>query len=58
MVSTEHNNVTSACRFPEAANAVPGLLLIEGDQFTSPYGHAGILHSRPGHWFDFRFDGG
>jgi len=58
MVSTEHNNITSAYHFPEAAQAAPGLLIIEGDEFTSPYGHAGILGSKPGHWFDFRFDGG
>jgi len=58
MVSTEHNNTASAYRFPEAARSAPGLLLIEGDEFTSPFGHAGILGSRPGRWFDFRFDGG
>lgn len=58
LVSTEHNSTTSHYRFAETGKAVPKLLLIEGDEFTSPSGHAGILGSKPGHWFDFRFDGG
>lgn len=55
-VSTEHNSPTAAFDFPAAAQAHPGLLLMYGDEFTSPGGHAGILGITPGAWFDFRID--
>jgi len=58
VASTEHNNVAAHFEFAEVARHVPDLLLLEGDEFTSPFGHANIIGQRPGYWFDFRFDGG
>ncbi|HVK04442.1 MAG TPA: CehA/McbA family metallohydrolase [Armatimonadaceae bacterium] len=58
MASTEHNSPTAHFRFPEAARAAPGLLLLHGDELTTPGGHANIIGQRPGHWFDFRMDPG
>jgi hypothetical protein len=58
LVSTEHNTPRAHWEFAGVGRAVPDLLLIAGDEFTSPAGHANILGSRPGHWFDFRFDAG
>lgn len=56
LASTEHNSTTAHYRFAEATRAHPGHLLLYGDEFTSPGGHANILGQRPGHWFDFRLD--
>ncbi len=58
LVSTEHNSPTAHYRFPEAARAAPGLLLLYGSELTTPGGHANILGQKPGHWFDFRMDPG
>ncbi len=58
VASTEHNATTAHFRFPEAARAHPGVLLLYGDEFTSPGGHANIIGQKPGHWFDFRIDPG
>ncbi len=58
MVSSEHNTFTSQFRFPEAAQAHPNVLLLYGDEFTSPGGHANITGPEPGRWFDFRMDPG
>jgi hypothetical protein len=58
VASTEHNATTAHFRFPEAARAYPKMLLLYGDEFTSPGGHANIIGQRPGHWFDFRIDPG
>lgn len=56
LIPTEHNTIRSQFDFAAVARQVPDLLLIEGDEFTSPFGHANVLGSRPGAWFDFRFD--
>jgi predicted metal-dependent phosphoesterase TrpH len=58
VASTEHNTTTAHYRFPEAARAHPGVLLLYGNEFTSPGGHANIIGQTPGHWFDFRMDPG
>ncbi len=58
LASTDHNTPAAHYRFAQAARAHPGHLLLFGDEFTSPYGHANIIGQRPGHWFDFRIDGG
>ncbi len=58
VVSTEHNSPTAHYRFPEAARANPGVLLLYGDEWTSPGGHANITGQTPGYWFDFRVDPG
>jgi predicted metal-dependent phosphoesterase TrpH len=58
IVSTEHNTARAHWEFAAVAAKVPDLLLLPGVEFTSPYGHANIYGSRPGHWFDFRFDAG
>jgi hypothetical protein len=58
VVSTEHNTPAAHFRFPEAAKAHPSVLLIYGDEFTSPGGHANITGQKPGYWFDFRIDPG
>lgn len=56
LVSTEHNSPTAHYRFANAATAHSGHLLIYGNEFTSPSGHANILGSQPQHFFDFRLD--
>lgn len=58
VASTEHNNTTAHYQFNEAARAHPGVLLLFGDEFTSPGGHANIIGQKPGYWFDFRMDPG
>lgn len=58
VASTEHNTTTAHYRFPEAAREHPDVLLLYGDEFTSPGGHANIIGQTPGHWFDFRMDPG
>lgn len=58
IVSTEHNTARAHWEFASVAAKVPDLLLLPGVEFTSPAGHANIYGSRPGHWFDFRFDPG
>jgi hypothetical protein len=58
LVSTEHNTTRAHWELASVARAVPELLLLPGDEFTSPGGHMNILGSRPEAWFDFRFDPG
>lgn len=58
VASTEHNTPGAHYRFVEAARAHPGVLLLFGDEFTSPGGHANIIGQTPGYWFDFRIDPG
>jgi len=58
VASTEHNSTTAHYRFPEAAAATQGVLLLYGDELTTPGGHANIIGQRPGYWFDFRMDPG
>ncbi len=55
---TDHNTTRHHYHFAEAAKAHPDHLLLFGDEFTSPFGHANIIGQKPGHWFDFRIDGG
>jgi sugar phosphate isomerase/epimerase len=58
VASTEHNSTTAHFHFSEAARAHPNVLLLYGDEFTSPGGHANIIGQKAGHWFDFRLDPG
>jgi hypothetical protein len=58
LVSTEHNTARAHWEFATVGQRVPDLLLLPGVEFTSPFGHANILGSKPGHWFDFRYDAG
>jgi hypothetical protein len=58
VASTEHNSPTAHFRFAEVSRAHPGVLLLYGDEFTSPGGHANIIGMTPGRWFDFRIDPG
>lgn len=58
IVSTEHNTARAHWEFATVGQRVPELLLLPGIEFTSPYGHASIYGSKPGHWFEFRFDAG
>jgi hypothetical protein len=58
VASTEHNSFSAHYRFPEAAAANPGVLLLYGDELTTPGGHANIVGQAPGAWFDFRVDPG
>jgi hypothetical protein len=58
IASTEHNSTTAHYRFAEAARAHPKMLMLFGDELTTPGGHANIIGQEPGHWFDFRIDYG
>jgi hypothetical protein len=58
LVSTEHNSPTAHYRFVDTAKAHPRHLLIHGNEFTSPSGHANILGQKPDRFFDFRLDAG
>lgn len=58
VASTEHNSTTAHYDFPAVGRDHPNVLLLYGDEFTSPGGHAGIIGQRPGYWFDFRIDPG
>ncbi|MBC8101411.1 MAG: CehA/McbA family metallohydrolase, partial [Cytophagales bacterium] len=58
VASTEHNSPTAHYRIAETARVHSKVLLLFGDEFTSPGGHANIVGQKPGHWFDFRMDPG
>jgi len=55
---TDHNSVLTHHEFAEVGRAHPKFLLLCGEEFTSPYGHANIIGMRAGEWFDFRVDSG
>ncbi|MBW3625045.1 MAG: CehA/McbA family metallohydrolase, partial [Armatimonadetes bacterium] len=58
MASTDHNTPRAHYELAGAARAHPDHLLLAGVEFTSPFGHANLIGMHPGHWFDFRIDGG
>ncbi|MDQ4074816.1 MAG: CehA/McbA family metallohydrolase [Chloroflexota bacterium] len=58
LAPTDHNATRPHYHFAEVAQAHPDHLLLAGVEVTSPYGHANIIGQYPGHWFDFRIDGG
>lgn len=55
---TDHNTPRHHYEFARAAELHPDVLLLYGTEFTSPFGHANIVGQQPGHWFDFRINGG
>ncbi|MDX1934058.1 MAG: CehA/McbA family metallohydrolase [Capsulimonadales bacterium] len=55
---TDHNSPATHYHFAAVGRAHPNHLLLMGNEFTSPGGHANILNQKPGHFFDFRFDPG
>ncbi len=58
LAATDHNTPRHHYEFAATAQQHPDHLLLFGDEFTSPFGHANIIGQRPGHWFDFRINGG
>lgn len=58
LACTDHNNPRSHWHYAEAARENPDMLLIFGQEITSPGGHAGVLGTKPRFWFDFRIDAG
>lgn len=58
MAGTDHNQNRHHWEFAGAAAAQPGLLLLFGNEITGPFGHMNVTGITPGHWYDFRWDGG
>lgn len=54
VASTEHNTPSAHRDFAEVNQEVPGVLLLEGTELTTPSGHAGIIGQKPGYFWDFR----
>ncbi|HEY1687139.1 MAG TPA: CehA/McbA family metallohydrolase [Tepidisphaeraceae bacterium] len=57
-VASDHNTYRQDYEIPAAAAANPGLLILYGEEITTPYGHSNVIGIRPGEWFDFRMDAG
>lgn len=55
---TDHNTVRQHYDFAAAAKAHPDFLLIPGEEVTTPFGHANVIGSPLGAWFDFRYNAG
>ena len=56
--ATDHNTFRQDYEIPAAAAANPGLLILYGEEITTPYGHSNVIGIHPGSFFDFRIDAG
>lgn len=58
MANTDHNVTTAQFDFPEVGAKYPNMLLLAGEEVSTLFGHANVIGSKPGEWYDPRMDPG